>query len=79
MKMPKNGVLGVSLGLPKKDELDDFAKTIADSMEKVREETQRTEEEFKNLTDSIRNQYGGQIADFATTVEVQQRQQQQDL
>lgn len=66
MKMPKNGVLGVSLGLPKKDELDDFAKTIADSMEKVREETQRTEEEFKNLTDSIRNQYGGQIADFAT-------------
>ena len=52
--------------LPKKDELDDFAKTIADSMEKVREETQRTEEEFKNLTDSIRNQYGGQIADFAT-------------
>lgn len=66
MKMPKNGVLGVSLGLPKKDELDDFAKTIAESMEKVREETQRTEEEFKNLTDSIRNQYGGQIADFAT-------------
>lgn len=66
MKMPKNGVLGVSLGLPKKDELDDFAKTIADSMEKVREETQRTEEEFKNLTDSIRSQYGGQIADFAT-------------
>ena len=66
MKMPKDGVLGVSLGLPKKDELDDFAKTIADSMEKVREETQRTEEEFKNLTDSIRNQYGGQIADFAT-------------
>lgn len=66
MKMPKNGVLGVSLGLPKKDEMDDFAKTIADSMEKVREETQRTEEEFKNLTDSIRNQYGGQIADFAT-------------
>ena len=66
MQMPKNGVLGVSLGLPKKDELDDFAKTIADSMEKVREETQRTEEEFKNLTDSIRNQYGGQIADFAT-------------
>lgn len=66
MKMPKNGVLGVSLGLPKKDELDDFAKTIADSMEKVREETQKTEEEFKNLTDSIRNQYGGQIADFAT-------------
>lgn len=66
MKMPKNGVLGVSLGLPKKDELEDFAKTIADSMEKVREETQRTEEEFKNLTDSIRNQYGGQIADFAT-------------
>lgn len=66
MNMPKNGVLGVSLGLPKKDELDDFAKTIADSMEKVREETQRTEEEFKNLTDSIRNQYGGQIADFAT-------------
>ena len=66
MKMPKNGVLGISLGLPKKDELDDFAKTIADSMEKVREETQRTEEEFKNLTDSIRNQYGGQIADFAT-------------
>lgn len=66
MKMPKNGVLGVSLGLPKKDELDNFAKTIADSMEKVREETQRTEEEFKNLTDSIRNQYGGQIADFAT-------------
>ena len=66
MKMPKNGVLGVSLGLPKKDELDEFAKTIADSMEKVREETQRTEEEFKNLTDSIRNQYGGQIADFAT-------------
>jgi tape measure domain-containing protein len=66
MKIPKNGVLGVSLGLPKKDELDDFAKTIADSMEKVREETQRTEEEFKNLTDSIRNQYGGQIADFAT-------------
>ena len=66
MKMPKNGVLGVSLGLPKKDELDDFAKTIADSMEKVREETQRTEEEFKNLTDCIRNQYGGQIADFAT-------------
>ena len=66
MKMPKNGVLGVSLGLPKKDELENFAKTIADSMEKVREETQRTEEEFKNLTDSIRNQYGGQIADFAT-------------
>ena len=66
MKMPKNGVLGVSLGLPKKDELDDFAKTIADSMEKVREETQRTEEEFKNLTDSIRNQYGGQVSDFAT-------------
>lgn len=66
MKIPKNGVLGVSLGLPKKDELEDFAKTIADSMEKVREETQRTEEEFKNLTDSIRNQYGGQIADFAT-------------
>lgn len=66
MKMPKNGVLGVSLGLPKKDELDDFAKTIAESMEKVIEETQRTEEEFKNLTDSIRNQYGGQIADFAT-------------
>ena len=66
MKMPKNGVLGVSLGLPKKDELDDFAKTIADSMEKVREETQRTEEELKNLTDGIRNQYGGQIADFAT-------------
>lgn len=66
MKMPKNGVLGISLGLPKKDELDDFAKTIADSMEKIREETQRTEEEFKNLTDSIRNQYGGQIADFAT-------------
>lgn len=66
MKMPKNGVLGVSLGLPKKDELDDFAKTIADSMEKVREETQKAEEEFKNLTDSIRNQYGGQIADFAT-------------
>ena len=66
MKMPKNGVLGVSLGLPKKGELDDFAKTIADSMEKVREETQRTEEEFKNLTDSIRSQYGGQIADFAT-------------
>lgn len=66
MKMPKNGVLGVSLGLPQKDELDYFAKTIADSMEKVREETQRTEEEFKNLTDSIRNQYGGQIADFAT-------------
>ena len=66
MNMPKNGVLGVSLGLPKKDELDDFAKTIADSMEKVREETQRTEEEFKNLTDSIKNQYGGQIADFAT-------------
>lgn len=66
MKMPKNGVLGVSLGLPKKDELDDFAKTVADSMEKVREETQKAEEEFKNLTDSIRNQYGGQIADFAT-------------
>ena len=66
MKMPKNGVLGVSLGLPKKDELENFAKTIADSMEKVREETQRAEEEFKNLTDSIRNQYGGQIADFAT-------------
>lgn len=66
MKMPKNGVLGVSLGLPKKDEMDDFAKTIADSMEKVREETQRTEEEFKNLTDSIRNQYGGQVSDFAT-------------
>ena len=66
MKMPKDGVLGVSLGLPKKDELDDFAKTIADSMEKVREETQRTEDELKNLTDSIRNQYGGQIADFAT-------------
>lgn len=66
MKMPKNGVLGVSLGLPKKDELETFAKTIADSMEKVREETQRTEEEFKNLTDSIRSQYGGQIADFAT-------------
>ena len=66
MKMPKNGVLGVSLGLPKKDELDDFATRFADSMEKVREETQRTEEEFKNLTDSIRNQYGGQIADFAT-------------
>ena len=66
MKIPKNGVLGVSLGLPKKDELDDFATRFADSMEKVREETQRTEEEFKNLTDSIRNQYGGQIADFAT-------------
>ena len=66
MKMPKNGVLGVSLGLPKKDELDDFAKTIADSMEKVREETQKAEEEFKNLTDSIRNQYGGQVSDFAT-------------
>lgn len=66
MKMPKDGVLGVSLGLPKKDELENFSKTIADSMEKVREETQRTEEEFKNLTDSIRNQYGGQIADFAT-------------
>lgn len=66
MKMPKNGVLGVSLGLPKKDELDDFAKVFADSMEKVREETQKAEEEFKNLTDSIRNQYGGQIADFAT-------------
>lgn len=66
MKMPKNGVLGVSLGLPKKDELDDFAKTIAESMEKVREETQRTEEEFKNLTESIRNQYGGQVSDFAT-------------
>lgn len=66
MKMPKNGVLGVSLGLPKKDEMDDFAKTIADSMEKVREETQRTEEEFKNLTESIRNQYGGQVSDFAT-------------
>ena len=66
MQMPKNGVLGVSLGLPNKDELDDFAKVFADSMEKVREETQKAEEEFKNLTDSIRNQYGGQIADFAT-------------
>ena len=66
MKMPKNGVLGVSLGLPKKDELDDFAKTVADAMEKVREETQKAEEEFKNLTDSIRNQYGGQVSDFAT-------------
>ena len=66
MKMPKNGVLGVSLDLPEKDVLDDFAKTIADSMEKVREETKRTEEEFKNLTDSIRNQYGGQVSDFAT-------------
>lgn len=64
MKMPKNGVLGVSLGLPKKDELDDFAKTIADSMEKVREETQRTEEEFKNLTDSIRSKYGGEVVAF---------------
>ena len=66
MKMPKNGVLGVSLGLPKKDELDDFAKVFGDAMEKVREEAQKAEEEFKNLTDSIRNQYGGQIADFAT-------------
>lgn len=66
MKMPKNGVLGVSLGLPNKDELDDFAKVFADSMEKVREETQKAEEEFKNLTDSIRNQYGGQVSDFAT-------------
>lgn len=66
MQMPKNGVLGVSLGLPKKDELDDFAKTVADAMEKVREETQKAEEEFKNLTDSIRNQYGGQVSDFAT-------------
>lgn len=66
MKMPKNGVLGVSLGLPKKDELEDFAKTIADSMEKVRQETLKAEEEFKNLTDNIRNQYGGQVSDFAT-------------
>lgn len=66
MKMPKNGVLGVSLGLPKKDELDDFAKVFGDAMEKVREEAQKAEEEFKNLTDSIRNQYGGQVSDFAT-------------
>lgn len=66
MKMPKNGVLGVSLDLPKKGELDSFAKTIADSMEKVRQETQKAEEEFKNLTDNIRNQYGGQVSDFAT-------------
>lgn len=66
MKMPKNGVLGVSLDLPKKGELDSFAKTIADSMEKVRQETLKAEEEFKNLTDNIRNQYGGQVSDFAT-------------
>lgn len=66
MKMPKNGVLGVSLDLPKKGELDSLAKAVADSMEKVRQETLKAEEEFKNLTDNIRNQYGGQVSDFAT-------------
>lgn len=66
IKMPKNGVLGVSLDLPEKGDLDSLAKDIADSMEKVREEILKAEEEFKNFTDNIRNQYGGQVSDFAT-------------
>lgn len=68
LNLPKNNVMDRIL--PSIKELKEFGKTssevIAESQKQIREEIEKTKEALKDFTDNIRNQYGGQVSDFAT-------------
>lgn len=66
LNLPKNNVMDRIL--PSIKELKEFGKTssevIAESQKQIREEIEKTQEALKNLTESMRSKYGGDVVAF---------------
>lgn len=66
LNLPKNNVMDRIL--PSIKELKEFGKTssevIAESQKQIREEIEKTKEALKDLTESMRSKYGGEVVAF---------------
>jgi tape measure domain-containing protein len=66
LNLPKNNVMDRIL--PSIKELKEFGKTssevIAESQKQIREEIEKTQEAFKDFTESMRSKYGGEVVAF---------------
>ena len=62
LKLSKYGVVGNIL--PSEKEMKKLGDTLIERLEQIREESYKTQEAFKNLTESMRSKYGGNVVAF---------------
>lgn len=62
LKLSKYGVVGNIL--PSEKEMKKLGDTLIERLEQIREESYKTQEAFKDLTESMRSKYGGNVVAF---------------
>lgn len=62
LKLSKYGVVGNIL--PSEKEMKKLGDTLIERLEQIREESYKTQEAFKDLTESMRSKYGGDVVAF---------------
>lgn len=62
LKLSKYGVVGNIL--PSEKEMKKLGDTLIERLEQIREESYKTQEAFKDLTESMRSKYGGEVVAF---------------
>ena len=62
LKLSKYGVVGNIL--PSEKEMKKLGDTLIERLEQIREESYKTQEAFKDLTENMRSKYGGNVVAF---------------
>lgn len=62
LKLSKYGVVGNIL--PSEKEIKKLGDTLIERLKQIREESYKTQEAFKDLTESMRSKYGGEVVAF---------------